>query len=126
MRKVDTMLMRLSEAQNHRCCYCSVEMTFDIHCDTSVTRDHVIPRVFNGQTEWDNLVAACERCNNLRGNMEAYHFHALMLAGDFDRLWNARVREHGRLDRRFARKAIEDIKVAWLYIDWQKRSQAWA
>ncbi len=123
MRKVDAVLMRLSEAQNHRCCYCSVEMTFDIHCDTSVTRDHVIPRVFGGPTTWDNLVAACEKCNHTRGNMEAYHFHALVLAGDFDRLWNARVREHDRLDRRFARKAAKDIRVAWLYIDWTKRMQ---
>lgn len=125
MRKIDTLLLRLSEAQNHRCCYCSVEMTFDTHCDTSVTRDHVIPRVFNGQTIWENLVAACNKCNHLRGNMEAYHFFALIFAGDHRRLWFARVREHDRLERRLVRKAIKDISVAWAHIDWTKRIQAW-
>lgn len=118
--------MRLSEAQNHRCCYCSVEMTFDMHRDTSVTRDHVVPRVFNGQTVWENLVAACNKCNGLRGNMEAYHFYALIVAGDQRRLWFARVREHDRLGRRFVQKAVKDVQVAWLYIDWERQMQAWA
>lgn len=125
MRKVGRLLMRLSEAQNHRCCYCSGEMTFDLHKDTSVTRDHVIPRVFGGQTTWENLVAACCKCNHTRGNMEAYHFHALMSAGNEVRLYRAREREHERLGERLIRKAIKDVVVAWAHIEWIQRKEAW-
>jgi 5-methylcytosine-specific restriction endonuclease McrA len=34
----------------------------------SLTVDHVIPRSRGGQTTWTNVVAACLRCNLLKGN----------------------------------------------------------
>jgi hypothetical protein len=33
-----------------------------------LTVDHVIPRQFGGRHSWDNLVCACIRCNNKKGN----------------------------------------------------------
>jgi 5-methylcytosine-specific restriction endonuclease McrA len=33
-----------------------------------LTVDHVIPRQFGGRHSWDNLVCACVRCNNKKGN----------------------------------------------------------
>jgi 5-methylcytosine-specific restriction endonuclease McrA len=33
-----------------------------------LTLDHVIPRSRGGHTDWDNLVACCHRCNNLKGD----------------------------------------------------------
>jgi 5-methylcytosine-specific restriction endonuclease McrA len=33
-----------------------------------LTLDHVIPRSRGGRTDWDNLVACCHRCNNLKGD----------------------------------------------------------
>jgi 5-methylcytosine-specific restriction endonuclease McrA len=33
-----------------------------------LTLDHVIPRSRGGCTDWDNLVACCHRCNNLKGD----------------------------------------------------------
>lgn len=33
-----------------------------------LTLDHVIPRSRGGHTDWDNLVASCRRCNNLKGD----------------------------------------------------------
>jgi 5-methylcytosine-specific restriction endonuclease McrA len=33
-----------------------------------LTLDHVIPRSRGGYTDWDNLVACCHRCNNLKGD----------------------------------------------------------
>ena len=43
------------------CQYCGVrgEMTFD----------HVVPRSRGGRTTWDNVVAACQRCNLRKGNL---------------------------------------------------------
>jgi predicted restriction endonuclease len=65
----------LSEAQNHRCCYCGCGMTLeDDMSPTMATREHVIPRALGGPTEWWNLVAACNECNTLRGHMSALAF----------------------------------------------------
>ena len=33
-----------------------------------LTLDHVIPRSRGGTTSWDNLVASCYRCNNIKGD----------------------------------------------------------
>ncbi len=43
-----------------RCQYCGTggEMTFD----------HILPRSRGGRTEWENVVAACSRCNLRKGN----------------------------------------------------------
>ncbi|MFQ4145726.1 HNH endonuclease [Chlorogloeopsis sp. ULAP02] len=40
------------------------------YCDSSknLTLDHVIPRSRGGQHTWDNVVAACERCNSSKGD----------------------------------------------------------
>lgn len=44
---------------DHRCCYCGSSAT---------TIDHVIPRSRGGRDSWDNLVACCLRCNNLKSD----------------------------------------------------------
>lgn len=51
------MRERLSEAQNHRCCYCG--------CDIRVgaTIEHVVPLAAGGPNKWENLAASCDRCN---------------------------------------------------------------
>ena len=41
----------------HRCQYCGV-------AGADLTIDHVRPRHRGGRHEWDNLVAACRRCNH--------------------------------------------------------------
>jgi 5-methylcytosine-specific restriction endonuclease McrA len=67
-----------------------------------LTLDHVIPRSRGGQSSWDNLVAACLRCNNRKGNRTpeesgmqlvraprpiGIHAKHRLLAGD-DRVWD--------------------------------------
>ncbi|MBF2047322.1 MAG: HNH endonuclease [Leptolyngbya sp. IPPAS B-1204] len=44
----------------HTCQYCG--------STRNLTIDHVIPRSKGGQHSWDNVVAACERCNSLKGD----------------------------------------------------------
>ena len=44
---------------DHRCAYCDKHAT---------TIDHVLPRSRGGGDSWENLVACCVRCNNLKGN----------------------------------------------------------
>jgi len=33
-----------------------------------LTVDHIVPKHFGGKHSWDNLVCACIRCNNRKGN----------------------------------------------------------
>jgi len=42
-----------------RCAYCGVHAS---------TIDHVIPRSRGGADSWENLVACCLRCNNIKGD----------------------------------------------------------
>lgn len=45
------------------CQYCG-----DKYKTHELTFDHVIPRSRGGRTSWDNIVAACQDCNALKGN----------------------------------------------------------
>jgi 5-methylcytosine-specific restriction endonuclease McrA len=33
-----------------------------------MTVDHVVPKIYGGADTWENLVAACLKCNNSKGN----------------------------------------------------------
>lgn len=44
---------------NHLCGYCG---------KTATTIDHILPRSRGGADSWENLVACCLRCNNLKGD----------------------------------------------------------
>ena len=43
----------------HRCAYCG---------KSAATIDHVLPRSRGGRDSWENLVACCLRCNNVKGD----------------------------------------------------------
>jgi len=58
---------RLSEAQNHRCAYCGVRME-------QPTIDHVRPLSKGGALGWENAVAACLPCNQMKGNTRHYPY----------------------------------------------------
>ena len=45
----------------HRCQYCG-------STSPPITVDHIMPRALGGSDSWENLVAACIRCNNLKGS----------------------------------------------------------
>jgi 5-methylcytosine-specific restriction endonuclease McrA len=75
-------LLVLSEAQNHRCCYCGCKMRLfnryilnEILHDDAATFEHVIPRSHGGSDQWVNLVVACRQCNNNRNTLDAMTFY---------------------------------------------------
>ncbi len=45
------------------CLYCAGS-----YSDAELTRDHVVPRSRGGEDRWDNVVAACRRCNHHKGS----------------------------------------------------------
>jgi 5-methylcytosine-specific restriction endonuclease McrA len=52
------------------CQYCGInaELAATLRISFNVSLDHVIPRSRQGQSTWDNLVAACLDCNNRKGD----------------------------------------------------------
>ena len=51
-------------ARDHNLClYCGQPFP-----DAALTRDHVVPKSRGGIDRWDNVVAACKRCNHHKGN----------------------------------------------------------
>ncbi len=59
---------RLSEAQNHRCCWNGCRMSEDGPIDSRPTFEHVIPLFHGGADSPENLAIACSGCNNRRGH----------------------------------------------------------
>ncbi len=45
----------------HRCQYCGTT-------NSSMTVDHIIPKKHGGKETWENLVCACLKCNNRKGD----------------------------------------------------------
>lgn len=84
MARQRRMLLRLSEAQNHRCCYCGTDTwhpninmgeTIIIKSKrTRATLEHVLPRSKGGTYGMYNLVMACNECNIVRGNRPVENF----------------------------------------------------
>ncbi len=48
---------------NCQCLYCGNYFTF-----AELSRDHVVPRSKGGRDRWENVVAACKRCNQFKGD----------------------------------------------------------
>jgi 5-methylcytosine-specific restriction endonuclease McrA len=44
-----------------RCQYCGNKVS-------RMTVDHIIPKIYGGKDTWENLVCACELCNNRKGH----------------------------------------------------------
>ncbi|NJN52944.1 MAG: HNH endonuclease [Gammaproteobacteria bacterium] len=57
------------------CMYCSGHFS-----DGDLTRDHVVPRSRGGRDTWDNVVAACRRCNHRKGSRLAHECNLELIA----------------------------------------------
>jgi 5-methylcytosine-specific restriction endonuclease McrA len=60
-KKVELSRKNILRRDNHHCVYCNKSTP-------PLTVDHVIPKSRNGGESWENLVCACVRCNNRKGN----------------------------------------------------------
>ncbi len=57
------------------CLYCG-----RVFSDAGLTRDHVVPRSRGGTDEWENVVAACKRCNHRKGSAMPHECGMALLA----------------------------------------------
>jgi HNH endonuclease len=78
-------LAQLLHAAKHRCYYCKREMILSRGQPNTVTRDHKVPRSRGGRGA-ANIVAACARCNNVKGNMTDTEFFAFIQANGLQEL----------------------------------------
>ncbi len=53
----------VAKRDHYMCQYCGVQPGAE-----SITIDHVLPRSHGGTSTWINCVAACERCNAIKGD----------------------------------------------------------
>ena len=60
---------------NNLCMYCGNKFA-----DGHLTRDHVVPKSRGGEDRWDNVVAACKRCNHFKGNRKLHECDFELLA----------------------------------------------
>jgi len=51
----------------YMCQYCGIPKA-DLKPHEFLTRDHVIPTARGGSDKWENVVTACNTCNNKKGN----------------------------------------------------------
>lgn len=66
-KSVELSRGNIFKRDNHQCVYCGSR--------EDLTLDHVMPKSRGGKTSWDNLVAACRKCNARKGDFtpeEAY------------------------------------------------------
>lgn len=47
----------------HTCMYCAQQFN-----DRDLTRDHILPKSRGGRDIWTNVISACRRCNQRKGN----------------------------------------------------------
>ena len=60
-KKIILSRKNILRRDGHRCLYCG-------RGDIPLTVDHVIPLSHGGEESWENLVCACVRCNNKKGD----------------------------------------------------------
>ena len=68
----------LFRRDDHRCLYCGGQFTRG-----ELTRDHVLPISRGGDDKWENVVAACKRCNWLKDCHTPEEAHMPLLAVPF-------------------------------------------
>ena len=60
-KKIILSRKNILRRDSHRCQYCG-------RSDIALTVDHVFPLSRGGEDTWENLVCACVRCNNAKGD----------------------------------------------------------
>ncbi len=68
----------LFRRDDHSCLYCGQK-----YARSDLTRDHVLPTSRGGTDRWENVVAACKRCNWQKDNRTPEEAHMPLLAIPF-------------------------------------------
>lgn len=97
--------LSLSEAQNHRCAYCTERMSDDRLSPRFATIEHVVEQSKGGKSVFKNLVMACLACNMMRSRLgmtaeeyaEFSRANPQHILAEISRLAHKRFRENKRV-----------------------------
>ncbi len=68
----------LFERDAYQCLYCGKSFEY-----SKLTRDHILPSSRGGRDTWKNVVAACRRCNQYKGNRKLDEINVELIALPF-------------------------------------------
>jgi len=71
-KKIVLSRKNILRRDGHKCQYCG-------RGDVPLTVDHIVPRARSGEDSWENLVCACVRCNNRKGDLAPGEAHMSLL-----------------------------------------------
>lgn len=60
-KKIILTRKNILKRDGHKCSYCG-------RGDVTLSIDHILPRSRGGEDTWENLTAACNKCNNIKGD----------------------------------------------------------
>ncbi len=60
-KKVILTRKNILRRDNYKCAYCG-------RSDIMLTVDHIVPKARGGNDSWENLITACTKCNNIKGD----------------------------------------------------------
>jgi 5-methylcytosine-specific restriction endonuclease McrA len=63
IRALKCTRINIFKRDKHTCQYCGKKFS-----SSELTLDHVIPKSRGGEKRWNNIVAACRKCNQAKGN----------------------------------------------------------
>jgi 5-methylcytosine-specific restriction endonuclease McrA len=113
---------RLSEQQNHRCCFCGRHTFLALEEKGKkskwlmATMEHINPIGNGGSEKYENTAMSCDRCNNLRGTTDAIKFYEIMQDPIKRKSYlKNRVKRPGELRQRALTKANKTVFVMATY-----------
>lgn len=111
---MSSVLVSLVNEQGSKCYYCQRGFIFAPEHPCRPTLDHKTPRWSGGTRARENLAAACDQCNQLKGPMDA----ATFIRTRHNRLWLEGARRQACIDAQAAAGAYRGPFTpdnAWLY-----------
>lgn len=73
---------KLSEAQNHKCCWCGLLTTDRRDLPNSSTIEHIQPKSLGGEDTLDNMAMSCHKCNQRRRTKTSDEFMLELASGN--------------------------------------------
>lgn len=113
-----TKLLRCSEQQNHRCCYCGRHTWHPAYGETGPSRlmstlEHIKTRSEGGTDNMNNLAMACSRCNNGRSDRFDPVEYYEMIIGLREYPKTLKEISAEKLAEKAANKAARTEKLVW-------------
>lgn len=92
-RRVPVTRRGVLRRDDHRCGYCG---------RSASTIDHILPRSRGGADSWENLVACCLRCNNIKGDKTPSEMG-----------WSLAITPHAPRDNSWVVRGAEGAHAEW-------------